>query len=51
MMKHHKDDDMDLIQTALLNKKDNRVSTWKFVLPWVVVWTIIFATCIPWGKQ
>jgi hypothetical protein len=50
-MKQYKDDDMDLIQDALLNKKDNRVSTWKIALPWVVVWVIIFATCIPWGER
>ena len=50
-MKKHKDDDMELIQDILLNKKDNRVSTWKYVLPWVVVWVIIFATCIPWGER
>ena len=47
-MKQYKDDDMDLIQDALLNKKDNRVSTWKIALPWVIVWAIIIATCVRW---
>ena len=47
-MKHYKEDDMDLIQEALLNKKDNRAPTWKYALPWVIVWAVIIATCVRW---
>jgi hypothetical protein len=43
--------DMDLIQRALLNKKDRRVKYWPFILPWVVVWAVILWTCVPWGGK